>query len=439
MQSAEQLIRETIASENKDHAFYVCNMDDLLDKQRNWLAKMGPRIRPFYAVKCNISPVVIQTLAGLGLSFDCASPAEMEAILQTGTPASEIIYAHPCKSRSSLQFARSVGVDLMTFDSEEELLKIRDVFPEARLVLRIKVDDSHAKRRLSRKFGASLESVDTLLRLAKQLSLNVMGVSFHAGCEGRSPDAYGKAIANARLVFDQAKDMGMEMSLLDIGGGFPGVCDEEEKNLFERMANLIHESLDKYFPDHEFPDLDIIAEPGRYYVKSAFTLTAMIIGKRVDKVSGEKEGTLVNYFLNDGTYGAMSPASFNEEDLIPVPEIEPKELKDRALRVSTVWGQTCDSIDVIQRRIVLPDMQVGEWMTFKNMGAYSLSAGTRFNGFTMPVIKTHASFESIKALIATPKRGIIPEFLMGLDEEAMSSLTRETIVRHVWTSTQVPL
>ena len=217
------------------------------------------------------------------------------------------------------------------------------------------------------------------------------------------------------------------MSLLDIGGGFPGASDEQNKTLFDNIATAVSESLETHFPLGS--DVSIIAEPGRYYVQSAFTLTTLIISKRVDyEANGEP---LISYFLNDGMYGSFSNTTFEEGECIPLPEISEQSLEKRAVKASSVWGPTCDSLDFIQKKIFLPEMMVGEWMTFTDMGAYTMSLGTKFNGFSMPILKCHASIQSIDCLMATPawNRLLV---LMGLDDETVTKLSKESLAYQIW-------
>lgn len=428
MPFVRQLIQETINAGNLEDAFYVFNVDDVIAKHQNWLRKM-PRIRPFYAVKCNNTAVVLESLAALGIGFDCASKAEIDSVLDMGVHPGSIIYANPCKTRSALSHAARVAVDMMTFDNEDELYKIHQLFPDARLVLRIKVDDSHAKYHLSKKFGASMDSVPRLMQLAQSLALNIVGISFHVGSGGDSADPYRQAIADAKDAFDYGHALGFRMNLLDIGGGFPGSSGEQSRRLFDKIAATVSESLDLHFPV-DGPAVSVIAEPGRYYVESAFTLTALIVSKRRDHEDGEE---VINYFLNDGMYGSFSNTTFAVGEAIPVPEIsQGKALADRSVKASTIWGPTCDSLDILHQRIFLPEMSVGEWMTFTDMGAYTMCLGTKFNGFTMPILKCHASCSSIDVLMKTGNwmRLLV---LMGLDDESARSMSKESLAYQIWT------
>jgi ornithine decarboxylase len=93
-------------------------------------------------VKCNPDPEVLRLLAALGTGFDCASKVEIEQVLKLGIDPSRIIYAQPCKTKSYVRFAAEQGVKQMTFDNSDELYKIRALFPDAELFVRIITDDS---------------------------------------------------------------------------------------------------------------------------------------------------------------------------------------------------------------------------------------------------------------------------------------------------------
>nr|XP_042122922.1 ornithine decarboxylase [Peromyscus maniculatus bairdii] len=265
----DQKINEVSSSDDKD-AFYVADLGDILKKHLRW-RKALPRVTPFYAVKSNDSRAIVNTLAAIGTGFDCASKTEIQLVQGLGVPPERIIYANPCKQVSQIKYAASNGVQMMTFDSEIELMKVARAHPKAKLVLRIATDDSKAVCRLSVKFGATLKTSRLLLERAKELNIDVIGVSFHVGSGCTDPETFVQALSDARCVFDMGTEVGFNMYLLDIGGGFPG--SEDTKLKFEEITSVINPALDKYFP----PDsgVRVIAEPGRYYVASAFTLANM--------------------------------------------------------------------------------------------------------------------------------------------------------------------
>lgn len=167
--------------------------------------------------------------------------------------------------------AGQLGVDMMTFDNADELFKISRAHPGAKLIIRILTDDSKSLCAFGIKFGAPLVTVPGLLAKAKELNLDVVGVSFHVGSGCYDPSAYTDAIRRSRAVFDMGKEAGYKFELLDVGGGF-------EEASFERTASVLTEAIDLYFPDRR--DIKVIAEPGRFYVSKAFSLAANIIARR---------------------------------------------------------------------------------------------------------------------------------------------------------------
>lgn len=322
-------------------------------------------------MKCNPDPEVLRLLAALGTGFDCASKAEIDLILNAGVDPSRIIYAQPCKTKSYIRYAAQKSVKQMTFDNADELYKTKAIFPDAELFLRIVTDDSASLCRLSVKFGASLDCTQGLLQLAKDLELNVVGVSFHVGSGASDPKSFVKAVQDSHRVFIQAADIGFNLKTLDVGGGFTS-------ETFEQMASVLSKALDDYFP----PNIRIIGEPGRYYVASAFTLACNVIARRdiLDPMTRLKSYML---YVNDGVYGNFSSIIFDHQR--PVAQIlsagnTPE--KGDAIEYS-IWGPTCDGIDCITERCTLNRiLDVGDWLYFTEMGAYTKCSATRFNGFT---------------------------------------------------------
>lgn len=202
-------------------------------------------------------------------------------MLALGVVPSRIIFANPCKAISFIRHAAKTGVEMMTFDNSDELYKIARSFPAAKLIIRIHTDDTKALCRLNLKFGASLVAVPSLLAKAKELGLDVIGVSFHVGSGCFDSSAFVDAIRRSRAVFNMGREVGFEFSMLDIGGGF-------EDATFDATALTISGAINTYFPDRKETGLRIIAEPGRYFVSRAFSLAANVIARRTP-TSAESE------------------------------------------------------------------------------------------------------------------------------------------------------
>lgn len=376
--TVSDVIKDT-AQEGWEDPFYVVDLGDIVYKYNLW-KDLIPRAHPYYAVKCNDCPIVLDLLAALGSGFDCASKREIDAVLKSGVSASSIIYANPCKAGSFITYAASMGVDVMTFDNELELQKIKKLFPQARMVLRIRVDDSKSICQLGMKFGCYEQHVPSLLRVAKDLELNVIGVSFHVGSGCQDTHAYAMALETSAKIFALAKTLGFDFTFLDIGGGFPGF--KEDIILFKEIANMINEKLDRHFPAAS--GVEIIAEPGRYFTASAFTLCTNIIAKR--ELSFPGEDTMSMYYVNDGLYGSFNCLIFDHAVVTPL-AYQMRPSSEDKLQKSSVWGPTCDGMDCILKTCYLPSLNIGDWIIFENMGAYTISAASNFNGFEKPTLK----------------------------------------------------
>lgn len=371
------VIKTTLENSHLDTGFFIVDLSVVISQYKKWVEYL-PKVKPFYAVKCNPDVLVIKTLAILGTGFDCASKNEISLVLDnTSVDASRIIFANPAKSDTHIRYARGVDVDIMTFDNMYELLKIVNYNPDAKLIIRIKVDDSFSVCKFNSKFGADLEDVENLLKLAKTILLDIIGVSFHVGSGCKNAEAYASAIEKCKEVFKIAKNNGYELKILDLGGGFPGTDDTQIK--FEDIAVMINNSLDKYFPESEFPQdygLQIIAEPGRYFAAASHTIVLNVIAKN-KYIHKETKETHFAYTLNDGVYGSFNCIVFDNAK----PIIKPFNERDGKVYNCTVYGPTCDSMDTISNYSKLPDLAIGESVYIENAGAYTTAAASNFNGF----------------------------------------------------------
>lgn len=245
------------------------------------------------------------------------------------------------------------------------------------MVLRIRCDAKVAQCPLGDKFGCDAEiDAPALLTLARELGLEVIGISFHVGSGCMDPPVYAKAIYTSKKLFDFAKQLGFNFNLLDIGGGFPG---DKNTNLVE-LSHIINAALDQHFPDPE--DVHVIAEPGRYYVSSAYTLITRIHSKREILRNGSTEKIM--YFINDGVYGSFNCNIYDHK--VVHPRTARDGLIEPAFR-SSIWGPTCDALDQVCDNVMLPDLQINDLVVFENMGAYTIPIASPFNGFPLPTIE----------------------------------------------------
>ncbi len=357
-----------------EDTFHVVDVGLLAERLQLWKNHL-PKIKPYYAVKTNNDKVITSVLSTLGTGFDCASEDEIEEILNLGVDPSRIIFAHPRKPVSSILYAKNRGIDLFTFDSLEEMDKLSELYPEARLLLRIKTDDSKSANPLSRKFGATLRESLQILDAGLSRKVNIVGVAFHVGSNCLDPDSYLKALFDAAHLFLYSKNRwDTAFSLLDLGGGWPGTHDE----IFIEIADCINDFLEAHFD----PDVQLIAEPGRYFAAQTTTLCMRIIGKK------ESEEDTMSYYLSNGVYGFFLNSLYYAHDANQILtegwKFRPlQERSTSSLYPSLLWGATCDSQDRILEDILLPEMESGDFLVVENLGAYTRSLQTSFNGITL--------------------------------------------------------
>ena len=377
--SERHLIQNCIFDEvrraNDEEAFFIVDLGQVKRLCRMWEQNL-PGILPHYAVKCNPNSRLIETLASMGVNYDCASEMEMKLVLSLGVDPRRIILANPIKAESMLRYARSHDVRRMTFDNADELHKVARVYHDAELYLRITASDPQSATDLSSKFGCSKSSVAPLLALARQLDLSVTGIAFHVGSGAQDVNAYVQAIQDSKEAIDQASYLGFRIQSLDIGGGF----------VQERLPALAPE-IKSALEHNSFRGIQVLAEPGTYFAASTATLACTVIGRR----TGENdEGALDKLYLNDGVYGSFLNM------IIERPELKPHLLKPSSVERGSgqgkyrysLWGPTCDSTDKLGDSYEFDEeVEVGDWLYFENMGAYTGSTATSFNGF-LPVAKT---------------------------------------------------
>ena len=349
---------------------------DHAELRRNYTTfkKYLPRVQAYYAVKANPNPEIVRTLFKVGASFDVASLPELRIVCENikDLPAKKrqqwiwdkIIYANPIKANETLAELDHYN-PLVTYDNAEEIRKIKKFAPNAGLALRLKVANTGAMVELSSKFGAAPgEAVDLILAAAKA-GLTVEGLSFHVGSQTTNFENYVQALNLAANIFKEAKERGYtKMNVLDIGGGFPAPYDSSVKP-FAELAHTVNLELDRLFPK----EIQILAEPGRFMVATAGVAVSRIIGKAV------RDGKLC-YYINDGVYHTFSGVIFDHC------HYHLKAFKKGPTEICSVFGPTCDALDVVSMAEQLPaNLELGDLLYSENIGAYSHASSTYFNGF----------------------------------------------------------
>ena len=343
------------------------------------LRRYLPRVRVHYAMKANPHPEILRTMIKLGSSFDVASDGEIRLLNSMGVKGEMMIYANPMKTGGGLRACTECHVNRMTFDSKSELEKIAKVLPGAVVLLRLRIDNSSAHVDLNKKFGAGRDQAVELMQYAKKLGLDMAGIAFHVGSQTTTADPYLNAMDVARELFEEAAEAGLNLRILDIGGGFPIPETHGRFNLTE-MLKQINARLDE-----DFPETEIWCEPGRYICGTAVNLICSVIGVT-------ERGDQPWYFLDEGLYGTFSGVIFDQWDfrLLAMKDTDEEEVE------ATFAGPSCDSLDIMFRGCMTVPLQVGDILLVPACGAYTSASATGFNGFS---VAKYVVWEQVKNLI----------------------------------------
>jgi ornithine decarboxylase len=232
-----------------------------------------PTAAIFYAVKANPSPEVVGALAGLGANFDLASPGEIDICRGLGVAATRLSFGNTIKREQDVAAAGSLGINLFAFDSAAELDKLSRSAPGARVFCRLLIENQGAEWPLTRKFGCEARMAADLLVAAKGRGLRPVGVSFHVGSQQTRPSAWSDAIKHAAWVFRACAHRGLQLDLINLGGGLPAHYRLPVPPL-GRYAEAIETAINAEFGSAR-PQLFI--EPGRYLVADAGVLRSEVL------------------------------------------------------------------------------------------------------------------------------------------------------------------
>ena len=333
-----------------------------------------------YAVKTNGEELVLKTLAEAGIdTFDVASPAEFAAV-RSVAPKAEMLYMHPVKAQSDIRLAlEHYVIRVIAIDHEDELTKLTrvvralDIDPGSMTVfVRIQTKGSAAYE-LSKKFGAgpaaAVELIDRLARNGYKV-----GICFHVGSQINDPETDERALASADWVRNRCN---APIAGLDVGGGFPAEYGHDPNRKAPDLPSQdeLMARLRADITEWGFDEVPLVAEPGRVIVARAFSLIVRVLLRKGRRL-----------YINDGIWASLSDSWTGKITLparfIPDPAIRSRNGKAENIVPFKVCGATCDSVDILSRPFWLPEtIDTGDWIEIGNIGAYSLSLRTRFNGF----------------------------------------------------------
>jgi ornithine decarboxylase len=345
---------------------------DIVRENYRAFAKALPDSRIFYAVKANPAPELLASLVSLGSCFDTASVAEIEMVLAAGATPERISFGNTIKKERDIARAHALGVRLFAVDCKAEVEKIARAAPGAKVFCRFLFGCAGAEWPLSRKFGCDPEMAVDVLDHAQRLGLDPCGVSFHVGSQQRRTAAWDEALKSAAAIFRACADRGINLSMVNLGGGFPTRYLREVPAV-EAYGRSIFRALRRHF-GNRIPET--IIEPGRGMVGNAGVIEAEVV-----LVSKKNEHDRTRWvYLDIGKFGGLAETM---DESIRYAIRTPHDGDE--VGPCVLAGPTCDSADVLyeKRPYDLPiSIEIGDKVLIEGTGAYTATyAAVAFNGF----------------------------------------------------------
>jgi ornithine decarboxylase len=344
---------------------------DLISAKYQQLCCAFPRAAIHYAVKANPARRVVARLAALGSSFDVASTRELDLCLSSGVPAERISYGNTVKKAADIDYAFRRGVRIYAFDSEAELEKIAQRAPGAGVMCRLLTSSGSAEWPLSKKFGCGLEMASDLLFASLERGLRPLGLTFHVGSQQTDPQQWDGPIAEASTLYLEMARRGIELPMIDIGGGLPAQYRGSIPST-ACYAEAIGHALQRAFGDA--PPL-VMLEPGRSLVADAGVIESEVV--LVAKKARTDSTRWV--YLDVGKFGGLA------ETLGESIQYRMRTSRRGRRGPVVIAGPTCDSADILYERTVyqLPlTLTGGDRLEILSAGAYTASYASAFNGFS---------------------------------------------------------
>ncbi|NCO67519.1 MAG: type III PLP-dependent enzyme [Nitrospirae bacterium CG_4_10_14_0_8_um_filter_41_23] len=354
-------------NENIETPFLLIDSEKVKEKA-SLIGRYIKNSKVFYAVKANPDIKILKFLNRFKLGFEIASEGELKILLSLGVKPERIISSNPIKSLKFLKMSASYGVNYFSFDSADEVDKLSRYVPGCNVYVRLSVPNEGSEWPLSKKFGVELDEALTLLRYAKEKGINPVGITFHVGSQCTNVYNWNIALDKAKALWDMAEKNGIKLTLLNIGGGYPIRYTKNVVSI-ETIEKNVNKLIYERFPK----GLEIYIEPGRAVIGDAGILVTTVIGK----ARRANEDWL---YIDVGVFNGLMESVGGIKYSYIVESCKHTRYKKRW----TIAGPSCDSFDVIDNNVSLPEPNVGDLILILSSGAYTVSYASEFNGFSIP-------------------------------------------------------
>ena len=305
---------------------------------------------------------------------------EVRLAIESGCPASEIVFAGVAKSDKEIRYA--LGQDIFSFNCEslQELEVINALAAEtgrtARIALRINPDvDPRTHKHISTgqadsKFGISYTEINEAIRSLNRLpNIRIVGIHFHIGSQITDMEVFGNFCVKVNKIQQWFVEQGIELKHLNLGGGLGvGYNDPDGKPIpdFAGYFGIVNRTLETK------PEQTVHFELGRSLVAQSGELVTRVLYTKQNAAG--RQIALVDAGMTDLIRPALYQAHHKIESLTGQGPLQPY----------MVAGPVCESSDVFAKEALLPEVKRGDLLTIRTAGAYGSAMASRYNLRDLP-------------------------------------------------------
>ena len=327
----------------------------------------------FYACKALTNLNILRYIRNLGANVDCSSINEVKLALHAGFPSSRILYTSNGIDFDEIREAKSLGV-YINIDSLSNLEKFGKEFgdgypvgirfrPNILAGGNLKISTGHDKS----KFGIPVDQIEQILSVVDKYKLRISDLHIHTGSEIKDVDIFLKGI---EVLFEIAPHF-EHLEFIDLGGGFKVASREGEE---ETDIPLLAEKVSLAFANHPYKNgkpLQVWFEPGKFLVSAA--------GSFITKVNVIKQTSAAEFVsVNSGFNHLIRPMFYDAYH-----HIENISNPDGVVKNYSVVGNICET-DTFAWDRPLNLVREGDYLVFRNAGAYGFEMSSNFNSRFKP-------------------------------------------------------
>ena len=345
-----------------------------------------------YAIKANANPKLLRLIAQAGFGADCVSGGEIQRALDTGFPASKIVFAGVGKSDWEINLGLDNDIFCFNVESEPELEVINELAKAkgkiASVAFRINPNiGAHTHANITtglaeNKFGIAMKDMEHIIQKAKQLyHIRVLGMHFHIGSQILEMDDFIALCQRINQLIEQLRQAHHRIEHINVGGGLGIDYEHPDKHPIPNFSSYFN-TYAKYLNLSDGQQLHF--ELGRAVVGQC--------GSLVTRVLYVKQGATKQFIIVDaGMTDLIRPALYQAQHQI-------ENLNSReVLEKYDVVGPICESSDVFARDILLPKTHRGDLIALHSAGAYGEIMASQYNCRALPQSYTSEELSDIKS------------------------------------------